>query len=104
MVIDRWEGAMPQLTISEETYRRLAARAAALRVSVDELVGPALDRLAGAEGSTAEWSTPLTGDAWLAELTAWTQDARRRAGRYPEGFVLDDSREAIYREREDAQL
>jgi hypothetical protein len=46
----------------------------------------------------------LTGDAWRAELDAWKRDAESRAGRYPAGFVLDDSRETLYREREDAQL
>jgi hypothetical protein len=35
---------------------------------------------------------------------AWKRDAESRAGRYPKGFVLDDSRETLYREREDAQL
>ena len=37
---------MPHLTVPEDTFRRLAARAAALNVSVDDLVKPALDRLA----------------------------------------------------------
>jgi hypothetical protein len=51
-----------------------------------------------------EPSPPLTGDAWLAELEAWKRDAESRAGRYPAGFVLDDSPETLYCEREDAQL
>ena len=63
---------------------------------------PALDRLA--ETGTAAPEMPMTGEAWRAELAAWKRDAQNRAGRYPPGFVLDDSREAIYREREDAQL
>ncbi len=37
---------MPQLTVPEDTFRRLAAKAAALKISVDDLVQPALDRLA----------------------------------------------------------
>ena len=93
---------MPYLTVPEKTFRRLAARAAALNISVDDLVKPALDWLA--ETVTPEPSPPLTGDAWLAELEAWKRDAESRAGRYPPGFVLDDSRETLYREREDAQL
>lgn len=95
---------MPQLTVPEETFRKLAAKAAALDISVDELVRPALTRLAGADTSAPEPSPPLTGDAWQAELDAWKRDAEGRAGRYPPGFVLDDSRETLYREREDAQL
>ena len=55
-------------------------------------------------GTAAPEPLPLTGEAWYAELEAWKRDAESRAGRYPPGFVLDDSREAIYREREDAQL
>jgi hypothetical protein len=63
-----------------------------------------LDRLAESGISTPEASPPLTGDAWRAELEAWKRDAAGRAERDPPGFVLDDSREAIYREREDAQM
>jgi hypothetical protein len=39
---------MPNLTISDEVYQRLSERAAALHVTVEELVIPALDRLANA--------------------------------------------------------
>jgi hypothetical protein len=98
------EDPMPHVTVPEDTFRRLAERAAALNISVDDLVKPALDRLAEAGPPTAEPPLPLTGDAWRAELEAWKRDAESRAGRYPPGFVLDDSRETIYREREDAQL
>ena len=95
---------MPQVTVPEETFRRLARRAAALNISVDDLVRPALDRLADAGTLPPEPSLPLSGEPWKAELEAWKRDAEGRAGRYPAGFVLDDSRESIYREREDAQL
>jgi hypothetical protein len=93
------ENMMPHVTISEDTFQRLAVKAAALNISVDELVQPTLDQLAGGGAEL-----PLTGDAWLAELTAWKRDAESRADRYPSGFTIDDSRETIYREREDAQL
>ena len=95
---------MPTIMIPEETYRRLSERAAALNTSVDDLVKPALDQLAESTILALEPSLPLTDDAWRAELDAWKQDAPSRAGRYAQGFVLDDSRETIYREREDAQL
>ena len=95
---------MPKVTVPADTFRRLAARAAALNISVDDLVKPALDRLAETGTCAPEPPLPLTGDAWQAELEAWKRDAESRAGRYPAGFVLDDSRETIYREREDAQL
>lgn len=95
---------MPHITVSHDTFRRLTTRAAALNVSVDDLVKPALDRLAETDTSAPEPPLPLTGDAWRAELEAWKRDAESRAGRYPPGFVLDDSRETIYGERENAQL
>jgi hypothetical protein len=97
------EDPMPHVTVPEETFRRLSARADALNISVDDLVTPALDRLAETGTFAPEPPLPLTGDAWRAELEAWRRDAESRAGRYPPGFVLDDSRETIYRDREDAQ-
>jgi len=98
------EDPMPQVTVAEDTFRRLSEHAAALNISVDELVKPALDRLAETGPLLTEPPLPLTGEAWQAELEAWKRDAESRVGRYPPGFVLDDSRETIYREREDAQL
>ena len=95
---------MPHINVPEETFRRLSARAAALNTSVDDLVQPALDRLTASDAAVPELSLPLTGDAWYAELEALKRDAESRADRYPPGFVVDDSRETIYREREDAQL
>jgi hypothetical protein len=92
------ENTMPHLTVPEDTFQRLAAKAAALNLSVDELVQPTLDQLA--EPDTAP---PLTGEAWQAELNAWKREAESRSDRYPASFVLDDSRETIYREREDTQ-
>jgi hypothetical protein len=98
------EDSMPDVTVPEDTFRRLSERAADLNISVDELVKTALDRLAEAGTSSPESLLPLTGDAWRLELEAWKRDAESRAERYPRGFVLDDSREAIDHEREDAQL
>jgi hypothetical protein len=95
---------MPTLNISEGTFRGLCARAEALGISVDDLVAPILDRLAETGIPAPEPPLPLTGDAWRAELEAWKRDAKAREERYPPGFVLDDSRETMYREREDAQL
>ena len=89
---------MPHVTLPEDTFQRLAAKAAALDISVDEFVQPTLDQLA-----KSDTELPLTGDAWQAELDAWKHDAQSRAGRYPPSFVLDDSHETVYREREDTQ-
>jgi len=59
---------MPHVAIPEDTFRRLAARAAALNVSVDDLVKAALDRLAATGTPPPEPPLRLTGDAWRAEL------------------------------------
>ena len=93
---------MPSVVIPEDTFRRLSERAAALNMTVDDLVKPALARLAEEEALPLESSAPLTGHAWRAELEAWKRDAQCRADRYPEGFILDDSRDTIYRERGDS--
>jgi hypothetical protein len=98
------ENPMPHLNIPEDTLQRLATKAAALNITVDDLVRPARDQIAETDGSARESPLPLTGDAWLAELAAWKRDGASRVGRYPREFVLDDSRETIYHEREDAQL
>ncbi len=90
---------MPHVAVPEDTFQRLVAKAAVLNISVDDFVQPTLEQLA-----ESETELPLTGDAWQAELNAWKQDAESRAGRYPANFVLDDRRETVYREREDAQL
>ena len=97
---------MPQISIAEETYRRLTARAAVMKIPIEELVGPVLDQLAGAGQSAIQGSgtsAPVAGDAWIAELEAWKSDAESRDSLYPPAFALDDSRETVYREREDAQ-
>ena len=39
---------MPNVSVPDDTFRRLARRAAALNIPVDDLVKPALDRLAEA--------------------------------------------------------
>jgi hypothetical protein len=47
---------MPHVTLPEDTFQRLAARAAALNISVDEFVQPTLDQLA-----KSDTELPLTG-------------------------------------------
>ncbi len=45
----------------------------------------------------------LSGEEWQREFDAWMTRVEARAYRYPPGFVVDDSYEAIYGERENAQ-
>ncbi len=89
---------MATLDIPDDTFARLSRQAAAIGISVEQLVLPLL---AQAVPPTAE---PLTGDAWAAELDAWKRAAAGRADRYPPGFVLDDSRDGFYRDRLDGQV
>jgi hypothetical protein len=89
---------MPSINIPEEIFRRLVDKAEALNTSIDALVQSALQGFAEANGNTPH---PLTGDAWRREFAAWTKEIEGRTGCYPPGFRVDDSREAIYRDRED---
>jgi hypothetical protein len=95
------EAPMPSVNIPEDTFRRLAEKAAALHVSVEDLIRPALEELAN---NGAQGPLPLTGEAWKRAFEAWTKEIESRAGRYPPGFRVDDSRETSYGEREDRQL
>ena len=96
---------MPQITVPEDVFRRLSELAASLNIPVDAFALPALRRLVDeTDAARLETPLPLTGEAWQAAMEEWRRAAASRAHRYPPGFVLDDSRETIYREREDAQL
>lgn len=81
---------MPTITIPDDTYQRLQLKADRLHISVEHLIAPALQQVADDEPDA-----PLTGDAWLAELEAWRQEAARRDSPYPVDHVLDVSREAM---------
>jgi len=43
--------------------------------------------------------TPLPADDWQRLFDAYLHEVAARAGGYPQGFVLDDSRETIYEGR-----
>jgi hypothetical protein len=89
---------MPSVTIPPDVFERLEKRAAALNITVEQLIVPLLDRGAdsgpdGPEPPKAEVSS----DEWKKKFDAWMADVKARAQRYPPGFVMDDSRESIYR-------
>ena len=81
---------MSILSIPDSTFKRLAERAAALNITVEELVTPALNDLVA---TTLEVQSP--GD-WQRQFDDWMNEVSSRAGRYPLGFQLDDTRESIY--------
>lgn len=86
---------MPHLSISDEVFERLTRRAAALQMSLEDLVNAALERLA--EGPSP--AQAAHGDEWQRRFQEWMTEVASRAGRYPPGFVVDDSRESIYEGR-----
>lgn len=89
---------MPSVTIPEEVFERLSKRAAALNVTVEQLIAPLLDLAAESHGSghPAPSLTEASFDDWKKKFDAWMADVQGRAHRYPPGFVMDDSRESIY--------
>jgi hypothetical protein len=89
---------MPQLTIPADTYEKLARRAAAMNVTVEQLVTRALERVAGGSenGHPPIPSGDLPFDQWKARFDELLATVRGRAGRYPPGFQADVSRESIY--------
>lgn len=91
---------MPTLTVSDETYQRITVCANARSLSVDQY----LDALSAVDSVTPPPTQPLTGDAWREVMREMEERARERASRYPEGFRVDDSREAMYEGRLAAQM
>jgi hypothetical protein len=89
---------VPSLTIPDEMYERLVRRAAALNVTLEQLIAPLLDLAAEGVGNghPTPSRTAASFDEWNKTFDAWMADVRARADRYPPGFVLDDSRESIY--------
>jgi len=83
------------LSISDEAYNRLARRAQLFNITVEQLAVPLLEQ------AFTEETLPLTGAAWQKAFDEFNRETALRAGRYPKNYYADDSREAIYGERED---
>jgi hypothetical protein len=63
--------------------------------AVEQLVSYLRRQQGGPNGANPRFAVeewPRAFDAWMAEVQA-------RAGRYPPGFIVDDSRESIYEGR-----
>jgi hypothetical protein len=90
---------MPTLTIPDEIYERLAKRAAVLNVTVDQLIAPLLNLVTECDHNGHRASSPaeIPFDDWKNRFDSWMADVKGRAQRYPSGFVVDDSRESIYK-------
>jgi hypothetical protein len=82
---------MPSVTIPDETFERLAKRAAALGLTVEQLIL----KLATESDGNGHPTAPHFDD-WKKQFDKWMADVQGRAHRYPSGFVMDDSRESIY--------
>src|ERR1051325_2599847 len=86
---------MPTLAISDELFERLAKRASALNVTVEQLILALATENAG-NGHPPSSPASVCFDKWKKQFDAWMADVQTRAHRYPPGFVMDDSRESIY--------
>jgi len=85
---------MPTITVPDDVYQRLAARAAAAGTTVEAIAVPALAQalkevpLSPSELPFIDWKKNMQAlDAVIHTLMD---------GRLPPDFVLDDSRESIY--------
>lgn len=90
---------MPTVTLPDDTYELLARKAAAVGVSPGEFIALTLS------GETQSPAPPPIPDAEARrkafdEMTAYVQSL---AHLFPTDHETDVSREAVYREREDAQ-
>ncbi len=86
---------MPIVTLRTETHERLSNRAAALGITVEQLILKLATERDGNGTPTAAPALPSLED-WRKNFDAWMADVKSRAHRYPPGFILDDSRESIY--------
>ncbi len=87
---------MATLNIKDDTYERLARKAVAQNTTVEDFVEPLLDRLAETEPTSAIQPPLHTAAEREKAFAEWMAQVQKRAGRYPAGFVVDDSRESIY--------
>jgi hypothetical protein len=93
---------MPDISIPDDLFRRLSDQAKALNRSVDAYVLPTLQHLADYGQPLSEWKPP-TEEEWRRVWEEWDREIMARASRYPPGFQVDDSREAMYFGRDEAE-
>ena len=77
-----------------EIEAKLRARAAAAGKDVGTFVREAVEEKLAF--GVPQRKSP---EAWAAEFEAWMREVADRAPSYPDGFVVDDSRESIYEGR-----
>ena len=90
---------MATLHIGDDTYERLQRKAAAHNTTLERLLQPLLEELAGTEMDPLLQPLPPAGADREQALEAWKVAVRNRADRCPRGFVADDGRESIYEGR-----
>jgi hypothetical protein len=88
---------MATLTIPDATYNMLVARAAKVRVPLEDFVVPLLER----EPEVPAPPLPLTGEAWRQAFDKLVRDSAEWCKHLPVDHEIDFD---YYREREDAQL
>lgn len=89
-----------KLELKPETEDQLAERARQRGMSVEDYIRHVLEEHAGNGKSIFEATTDEQDEQWEAALEAFADSPAFQNISWP----VDDSRESIYREREDAQL
>ena len=82
---------MPTITVPDDVYQRLAARAAAAGTTVEALAVPTLARATAISHVSSTREDRIRAFDELTKLIHTLMD-----GRLPPDFVHDDSRESIY--------
>jgi hypothetical protein len=91
------------MTISLPEPLQAAARLLASQAgfkTTDEYIAELVRRDLEAQQQKLGQQPKESPEEWQRSFAAWMQEVQGRASRYPPGFVLDDSRESIYAERE----
>ena len=94
---------MHSISIPDHTYQALVVQAIARNLDVEELVLQAVTQLINTPLPRESYQEP-TIEQRLQALDRWTRRIEERADRYPQGFRVDDSREAMYEDRLRAQM
>ena len=96
---------MPTITVSEETYRRVIARAAALDVSIEEAIAAEPKPPPRASGTSwtasprSEGEREMTPKERLQLFEEMTKRMAEHTRTLPPGFQVDIDRGSIYQER-----
>jgi hypothetical protein len=88
---------MPTVTIPDDVYAKLEAKASAMNRSVEDYVSPFLEiAVDSTDGGSKAVSPVLSGEAWWKMREEMKRDAESRAAMYPPGYQSECGREWLY--------